>query len=45
MLICCGMSRRQTGEDGVDTLAPQAYVGHRNFGNTTRYTALTPDRV
>src|SRR4029077_1379741 len=29
MLICCGMSRRQTGEDGVDTRALQAYLGHR----------------
>jgi hypothetical protein len=39
------MSRRQTGEDGVDTRALQAYLGHRNFQNTTRHTALAPDRV
>jgi integrase len=33
-----GFSRK----DGVDTL--QAYLGHRNIQNTTRYTALAPDR-
>ena len=30
--------------DGVDTRALQAYLGHRNIQNTTRYTALAPDR-
>ena len=29
--------------DGVDTRALQAYLGHRNIQNTTRYTALAPD--
>jgi integrase len=29
---------------GVDTRALQAYLGHRNIQNTTRYTALAPDR-
>jgi site-specific recombinase XerD len=26
------------------TRALQAYLGHRNIQNTTRYTALAPDR-
>jgi integrase len=30
--------------DGIDTRALQAYLGHRNIQNTTRYTALAPDR-
>ena len=30
--------------DGHDTRAIQAYLGHRNIQNTTRYTALTPQR-
>jgi type 1 fimbriae regulatory protein FimB/type 1 fimbriae regulatory protein FimE len=30
--------------DGHDTRALQAYLGHRNIQNTTRYTALAPDR-
>ena len=30
--------------DGVDTRSPQAYLGHSNIQNTTRYTALAPDR-
>lgn len=30
--------------DGVDTRSLQAYLGHRNIGNTVRYTALAPDR-
>ena len=30
--------------DGHDTRSPQAYLGHRNIQNTTRYTALSPDR-
>jgi integrase len=30
--------------DGVDTRALQAYLGHRNIQNTTRYTALAPGR-
>ena len=30
--------------DGVDTRSLQAYLGHRNIRNTTRYTALAPDR-
>jgi site-specific recombinase XerD len=30
--------------DGIDTRALQAYLGHRNIHNTTRYTALAPDR-
>jgi site-specific recombinase XerC len=27
-----------------DTRAIQAYLGHRNIQNTTRYTALAPQR-
>jgi type 1 fimbriae regulatory protein FimB/type 1 fimbriae regulatory protein FimE len=30
--------------DGGDTPSLQAYRGHRNVQNTTRYTALTLDR-
>jgi site-specific recombinase XerD len=30
--------------DGHDTRAIQAYLGHRNIQNTTRYTALSPHR-
>jgi type 1 fimbriae regulatory protein FimB/type 1 fimbriae regulatory protein FimE len=30
--------------DGHDTRSLQAYLGHRNIQNTTRYTALAPDR-
>ena len=30
--------------DGIDTRALQAYLGHRNIQNTTRYTAWAPDR-
>ena len=30
--------------DGIDTRALQAYLGHRNIQNATRYTALAPDR-
>ena len=30
--------------DGHDTRAIQAYLGHRNVQNTTRYTALAPQR-
>ena len=31
-------------KDGVDTRSLQAYLGHRNIQNATRYTALAPDR-
>jgi site-specific recombinase XerD len=30
--------------DGYDTRSPQAYLGHRNIQNPTRYAALAPDR-
>jgi integrase len=30
--------------DGVDTRSLQAYLGHSNIQNTTRYTALAPGR-
>jgi site-specific recombinase XerD len=30
--------------DGHDTRSLQAYLGHRIIQNTTRYTALAPDR-
>jgi integrase len=30
--------------DGHDTRSLQAYLGHKNIQNTTRYTALAPDR-
>jgi site-specific recombinase XerD len=31
-------------DDGRDTRAIQAYLGHRNIQNTTRNTALAPQR-
>ena len=37
----CGF---KLANNGVDTRALQAYLGHRNIQNTTRYTALAPDR-
>ncbi len=41
------MLRHATGSklanDGIDTRSLQAYLGHRNIQNTTRYTALAPD--
>jgi type 1 fimbriae regulatory protein FimB/type 1 fimbriae regulatory protein FimE len=30
--------------DGQDTRAIQAYLGHRNFIHTVRYTELSPER-
>jgi site-specific recombinase XerD len=30
--------------DGVDTRALQAYLGHRNIQHTVRYTELAPTR-
>ena len=42
------MLRHATGfklaNDGIDTRSLQAYLGHRNIQNTTRYTALALDR-
>jgi len=42
------MLRHATGyklaNDGQDTRAIQQYLGHRNIGNTARYTELAPDR-
>jgi site-specific recombinase XerD len=32
------------GNDGINTRALQAHLGHRNIQNTTRQTALAPDR-
>jgi site-specific recombinase XerD len=44
----CHMLRHACGyklaNDGHDTRALQAYLGHRNIQNTTRYTALAQDR-
>jgi type 1 fimbriae regulatory protein FimB/type 1 fimbriae regulatory protein FimE len=37
----CGF---KLANDGVDTRSLQAYLGHRKFQNTTRYTAPAPDR-
>jgi hypothetical protein len=37
----CGF---KLANDRVDTRSLQAYLGHRNIQNTTRYTALAPDR-
>ena len=37
----CGF---KLANDGVDTRSLQAYLGHRNIQNTTRYTALAPGR-
>jgi type 1 fimbriae regulatory protein FimB/type 1 fimbriae regulatory protein FimE len=30
--------------DGQDTRAIQAYLGHRNINHTVRYTELSPER-
>ena len=37
----CGF---KLANDGVDTRSLQAYLGHRNIQNTTRYTALAQNR-
>jgi integrase len=37
----CGFALANAGHD---TRAIQAYLGHRNIQNTTRYTALAPQR-
>jgi type 1 fimbriae regulatory protein FimB/type 1 fimbriae regulatory protein FimE len=37
----CGF---KLANDGVDTRALQAYLGHRSIQHTVRYTELTPDR-
>jgi site-specific recombinase XerC len=37
-------SGHKLANDGHDTRAIQAYLGHRNIQNTTRYTALAPQR-
>jgi integrase len=37
----CGF---KLANDGVDTRALQAYLGHRNIQHTVRYTELAPDR-
>lgn len=36
--------RYQLANDRHDTRAIQAYLGHRNIQNRTRYTALAPQR-
>ena len=47
-LIHSHMLRHSTGyklaNDGQDTRAIQAYLGHRSIVSTQRYTALAPDR-
>jgi type 1 fimbriae regulatory protein FimB/type 1 fimbriae regulatory protein FimE len=37
----CGF---KLANDGHDTRAIQAYLGHRSIMSTARYTALTPNR-
>ena len=40
--VVAGMERRGVGcNDGHDTRSLQAYLGHRNIQNTTRYTAAS----
>jgi type 1 fimbriae regulatory protein FimB/type 1 fimbriae regulatory protein FimE len=47
-LIHSHMLRHSCGyklaNDGQDTRAIQAYLGHRSIASTVRYTALAPDR-
>jgi type 1 fimbriae regulatory protein FimB/type 1 fimbriae regulatory protein FimE len=44
----CSVLRHACGyklaNDGHDTRAIQAYLGHRSIMSTVRYTALTPNR-
>jgi integrase len=42
--MLCHACGYKLANDGVDTRSLQAYLGHRNIQNTTRYTALAPDR-
>jgi hypothetical protein len=42
---CCGtLAGSSSPDDGHDTRAIQAYLGHRSIMSTVRYTALTPNR-
>jgi type 1 fimbriae regulatory protein FimB/type 1 fimbriae regulatory protein FimE len=36
--------RYKLANDGIRTRSLQAYLGHRNMQNTTRYAALAPGR-
>ena len=42
--MLCHACGYKLANDGHDTRAIQAYLGHRNIQNTTRYTALAPQR-
>ena len=48
MPTCCGTPAAACGfklaNDGIDTRSLQAYLGHSNIQNTTRYTALASGR-
>jgi integrase len=39
-----GCARAVLANDGVDTRALQAYLGHKNIQHTVRYTELAPTR-
>ena len=42
---CCGTPVDfALANEGHDTRALQAYLGHRNIQHTVRYTELSPDR-
>ena len=42
--IAPGFDLAKLANDGHDTRAIQAYLGHRSIMSTVRYTALTPNR-
>jgi site-specific recombinase XerD len=44
MPTCFAMPAATNWANEGQTRSLQAYLGHRNIPNTTRYTALAPDR-
>ena len=44
ILTCCARLWLCAGQQGHDTRALQAYLGHKNIQHTVRYTELSSDR-